>query len=747
MTTRALTLLVALALFQSPTAASSQCGYGQERWNLFLRHLDMWYHRSSDRLLDGGIIEPHWMADGNSFWFADGPPDSMVIHRVDPLSNRKKELFDVARLHEALRSFLGEAPPQRGVPFRMFEFIDEERAVRFTVGERDLTLDLETYQVMDAPPEEVQSSDLRRGELPSPDGRWAAFVKDHNVWLRSRTDGSEMPLTEDGAEDTPWSLYWAQWAPDGSRLAAFKDDIRGVPRLPVVKWLGDTAEVEWVPELSVTSVAAWLGAGVRGRNEAEYPILQSHVEVLGIDPRRQTRVDLGPTPRRYIRALGWQPGGSRLLLEAGAYNSLPDADEQRQVLIADADQGTSRVVLHDEHYGYHARGLDGLFHILGDGTGFIRLHGVGNWNQLSVFDWDGNVIRHLTSEPVDVLSIVMVDEEDQWVYYAAPEGGSRPYDVHLYRVGFDGTGFSRLTEARGNHDGPCLWNDNRQWIRFSPSKQFILDTYSTANRPPIVELRRADGSFLQTLSSGRIDRFQDELGWTPVEEFVVKAADGVTDLHGALFKPHDFTPEKPYPVIQIVYGSCEVPRTFTHGPLGWHARALAQLGFIVVMVDTRGTLGRGREFREAIPYAPYGRQLIQDYIATLRRLGSQRPYMDLSRVGVLGYSGGGPAALWAMFDAPDVYHVGIAGAPVREDALLEHAENLQGKLLLIQATADDAGGTLTMTMRMINALIEADKPFDLMIMPDENHGLYARPASGPYYLKTLAWYFGEHLKP
>jgi dipeptidyl aminopeptidase/acylaminoacyl peptidase len=739
--------LVALAVV-TPTSARSQANYHVDRWALFLRHLDMQSHRSSDRFLDGGIIEPHWMADGNSFWFADGPADSTVIYRVDPVRNQKTDFFDIPRLRAVLLSFLGEEPPQRAVPFRAFDLVEGERAVRFRLGERYLTLELETYRLAAASADESQLSDLRRGELPSPDGRWAAFVRDHNVWLRSRSDGAEMQLTEDGAEDTQWSLYRAQWSPDGARLAAFKDDLRGVPRLPVVRWLGDTAEVESVPELSVTSIAGWLGAGVRGRNGAEYPILQSHLELLGIDPRSQTRIDLGPTPRRYIRALGWQPGGSRLLLEAGAYNSLPEPDEQRQVLIADADIGTSRVVLYDEHYKFHARGLDGVFHILRDGTGFVRIHEVGNWNQLSIFDWGGNIIRQLTSDPFDVLSIVTIDEQDQWVYYTAPEGDGRPYDVHLYRVSFDGSRSSRLTEARGNHNGPCQWNDSRQWIRFSPSKQFFLDTYSSANDPPVVELRRADGGFLQTLSAGSIDRFREELEWTPLEEFVVKAADGVTDLYGTLFRPHDFKPENAYPVIQIVYyGSCEVPRTFTHGPFGWHARALAQLGFIVVMVDTRGTLGRGRAFREAIPYLSHRREATKDYVATLRNLGQDRPHMDLSRVGVFGYSGGGPRALWAMLDAPEMFRVGIAGAPVREDEILEHVENLQGKLLLIQGLADERGGTLTMTMRMVNALVEAGKPYDLMVMPDENHGLYARPASWPYYLKTLARYFGEHLKP
>jgi dipeptidyl aminopeptidase/acylaminoacyl peptidase len=740
-------------VIDSEAAISRQDIYDPERWALYMRYASAWGpHRSMDRYLVGGIIEPHWMADGKGFWYADGPVDSTVIYRVDPLSKRKIELFDVSRLRDALESFLEQEPPHRGVPFRAFEFVDEERAIRFTVAERDLTLDLETYRLTDSPAEGARQRDTRRGELPSPDGRWAAFIKDYNVWVRSRTDGREIQLTEDGAEDTPWSLYRALWSPDGSRLAAFKDDIRGVPQLPIVTWLGDTAEVAWTPELSVTAVAGWLAAGIRGRNGVEFPVLQSQLEILGIDSSTRTHIDLGPAPRRYIRALGWQPGGSRLLLEAGAYHNLPAPDETRQMLIADAGGGTSHVVLHDEYYSFQAHGLERIYHILADGTGFVRIHEVGNWNQLSIFDWDGEVVRRLTSVPFDVLSLILVDEERGWVYFTGPESDARPYDANLYRVRLDGSGFSRLTEARGTHDGPCQWNDSRQWIQFSPSKLYFIDTYSSPNRPPVVELRRADGTLVQTLSKGSIERLQRELKWTPLEEFVVKAADGVTDLHGVLFKPYDFTPEKTYPVIQIVYGSCAVPRTFTHGPFGWQARALAQLGFIVVMGDTRGALGRGRAFREAIPadsYEGHGvrRAAIKDYAATLEQLGRDRGYMDLARVGVYGYSGGGPNALWAMLDAPDVYHVGVAGAPVREDALLAHAVNLQGKLLLIQPMADQRGGILTMTMRMINALIEAGKPYDLMIMPDENHGLYARPESRPYFLKTLAWYFGKHLNP
>ncbi len=212
---------------------------------------------------------------------------------------------------------------------------------------------------------------------------------------------------------------------------------------------------------------------------------------------------------------------------------------------------------------------------------------------------------------------------------------------------------ARLTEATGRHE-----------VQFAPSMEFFLDTHSTVDRPPVVELRRADGTRLQTLSSATVDGLP---AWRshPPEEFVVKAADGSTDLHGVLYKPRDFDPARKYPVIEVIYGGpwgSTIPKGFTdYRAYFGLAPALAQLGFITFIVDARGTGGRGREFQR-IAYGGLGRHEIPDHVAALKQLGDRRAYMDLSRVGILGHSFGGYLATRALLLAPDVYHVGVASA-------------------------------------------------------------------------------------
>jgi len=238
---------------------------------------------------------------------------------------------------------------------------------------------------------------------------------------------------------------------------------------------------------------------------------------------------------------------------------------------------------------------------------------------------NGKLIRRITKGTFPVMEVVAVDEEHGWVYFTA-RAEKRLYDTHLYRINLEGNNFTRLTEGTGQHE-----------IAFAPSTEFFLDTHSNVDRPPTVELRRPDGKLLQVLSRARIDVLVNELKWKPPEEFVVKAADGTTDLYGVLFKPYDFDPEKTYPVIDQIYGaSSVVPHDFSGGR--W-AREFAQLGFIVFIVDNRGTGGRGRDFN--FGFRQLGRHEIPDHVATLKQLAETRPYMDLKRVGLIGWSHGG----------------------------------------------------------------------------------------------------------
>lgn len=325
----------------------------------------------------------------------------------------------------------------------------------------------------------------------------------------------------------------------------------------------------------------------------------------------------------------------------------------------------------------------------------------------------------------------------------------------------DGKEFSRLTKSKGLHE-----------IRFSPSKEFFLDTHSTTDRPPRTELSHADGTLVQTLSEANIESLLKELKWKPLEEFVVKAADGKTDLYGALYKPHDFNPRRKYPVIEIIYGGAqfsEVQHGFTHRHFGimefhgGHAQALAQLGFIVFMVDGRGTPDRSKEFQD-IAHNNMDRHVIPDHMAALRQLAEKRPYMDLNRVGILGHSWGGTLTVRALLQASDVYKVGVAVAGSQgialgrgpyinlakndeafEDTSKERlAANLRGNLLFIIGTSD-LNTQFGSVMKMVEALIQAGKPHDLIILPEQSH--WFTGASRTYALEGIRRYFQEHLKP
>ena len=295
-----------------------------------------------------------------------------------------------------------------------------------------------------------------------------------------------------------------------------------------------------------------------------------------------------------------------------------------------------------------------------------------------------------------------------------------------------------------------------------------MDTHSTVARPPVVELRRADGELLQTLSKAKIDVLK-ELNWKPPEEFVVMAADGQTRLWGVLYKPYDFDPKKKYPVIEVIYGGPKVsvvPKTFTGYKYYYgQAPALAQLGFITFIVDGRGTPERGKTFQDVV-HGNLGRHEIPDHVAALEQLAEKRPYMDLGRVGMVGHSWGGYFTVRAMLLAPDVYHVGIASAAPAEGGPLTYymgllqnnreayeyasnlrlADNLKGKLLLIHGTSDNVV-PFSDTMKMADAFIQANKPFDLVLIPDQGHRTWRAGTSGTYWREVVRRYFEEHLKP
>jgi len=696
------------------------------------------------------------MADGQSFWYVRGQPDRTVIIKVDPAANTSEPLLDTAGVREALAAVLGHEPPYEGIPFDTFSFTDDtEAAITFTLEGRLFSLvlaDSSVRQLGAAPaaaggaaaPRLVRKAFTAGAadvfEVPAPNGIYLATEQDDGLWLRWTVDGRTEPLIDDGEERYRWSVEGAQWSADGLHLAATKIDTRHTDTLPIVHWLKTLEEVEWAPY-----------------TKAGRPMARTELYAVDVLRKRAVRIDCGDDDEVYVYPMRWRPDGSELV-----FARLTRDFKRLDIMAADPETGSSRIVLTETQPTF-IKGISGrpsiwsLMTPLGDGKRFLWISERDGWDHLYLYNMDGDLIRRLTRGQFPVLGVVDVDLEGGWVYFYA-HGEPRLYDTHLYRVGLDGTGFARLTEATGEHQ-----------VQLSPSKRFFLDTHSTVARPPITELRAVDGSLVRIVDEADISEL-NELGWREPEEFVVKAADGETDLYGVIFTPHDLDESAKYPVLEYIYGgpqSVWTPHSFLDGRRGF-AQAMAELGFVVYVVDGRGTTERGKAFQDVV-YKRFGGHEIPDHVAALRQLGEARSYMDLDRVGIFGGSWGGYMTVRAMLTAPDVYRVGVAANPVFD--LVDHpafaiesymgliqddpaayaaasshpyAAKLEGNLLIIASTID-VNAPFSDTVGFLDTLMKAGKPYDLIVLPEQNH--HPQGAARLYYANAHRRYFTEHLHP
>jgi dipeptidyl aminopeptidase/acylaminoacyl peptidase len=397
----------------------------------------------------------------------------------------------------------------------------------------------------------------------------------------------------------------------------------------------------------------------------------------------------------------------------------------------------------------------GNWEVVNNGADIIFPSQKDGWLHLYRYDSTGKLKNQIESGPYAVERLAKVDGGR--VYFTAwgREGGV-PYYARLYSVNLDGTGMRLLTPEEGNHR-----------ITFVPTGKYFIDTYSRVDAPPVSTLRSAvDGSIVMTLEKADTELLRT-IGWTAAEVFTVKARDNVTQLWGMMYKPSNFDPKKTYPIISHIYPGPQVGSVadwgFSTGTSG-QARALAELGFIVIQLDHMGTPKRSKAFHDFY-YGNLGDNGIPDHIAAIRQLGATHSWIDLNRVGIYGHSGGGFASTDAILRYPDFFKVAVStsgnhdnrtygffwgekyqgllrtqGASDNFEAHANYtmARNLKGKLLLMHGDMDNNVHPAN-TMRVVDALIKAGKDFDMVIIPDAPHGL-------PTYATKRTWdYFVRHL--
>jgi dipeptidyl aminopeptidase/acylaminoacyl peptidase len=775
-------------------------------------------------------VDPQWIEGTEGFWYDYETAEGTRYWIVHPDEGTQRELFDRQRLAAELTRITQDPWDARHLPIENIRFVDEN-TLQFDVTssqevEADEVEEQQQKQDMEGAGAEgeteqkvfhfeydVKTQTLRELEdyeepddhpdwaSVSPDGETVVFARNYDLWAidgtayetvldaRRGKDGEEAEeavqdleldetrLTEDGEKYYSYAANNSgrgttdqekrderderkaaniTWAKDSQRFALVREDLRDVDELWVVHSTGNER-----PELE-TYKYPMPGEDSIGRDEIWVYDLEDEEKTqvqdtswadqsLSIVDDRQFSYPGSEEPRQRI----WLADGSDALWYERQSRDRTKAD----LVVADAETGAVKRTIVEERFNtyFHTQRPELL-----SGGDVLWLSERDGWSHLYRYGPDGTVEEQLTEGDWHVDAVESVDEEAGVAYVTGNgrEEGQDPYYDHLYRVALDGSGVELMNPGGADHS--AMMNE---------SARFFVDNHSRVNTTPQSVLRNAEGEVVTELQTADLSGLQDD-GWQMPEPFRVKAADGVTDLYGVMYKPFDFDPEKTYPVVTYVYPGPQteaVPKSFT---TGGDEVGLAQLGVIVVVAGHRG----GHPDRSRW-YHTYGYDNLRDYPladkkAMIEQLSTRHDFIDGDRVGIYGHSGGGFFTTAALLQYPDVFDVGVASSgnhennvysrwwsethhgvePVEGDSggvsfdfsigkNSELAGNLEGDLLLTTGTIDNNVHPAN-TYRLAQALIKANKRFDFFVFPGQRHGY---GSMDDYWFWLRAEYFAEHL--
>lgn len=736
-------------------------------------------------------VEAHWLAGTKCFWYRNdlghGRKDFVF---VDAAAGKRKAAFDHERLAKDLAKATGKAFEAHKLPFDAIEYRKADgddkgllgEAVYFKAAGKSWKINLKDQSLTEdtpgdgkvsvlrgipAPQQEAsellfsqspqpaaeatlqphekpaepelqfpQSPEEKKGAAQKEEGKKVeAFIKDHNVWLRLGKGGEEVALTTDGEEGDAYQSDF-QWSPDRRKLIGFRHK---KAQEHMVHFVESSPKDQLQPKLHSND---YLKPGDQ--------IAQTKPHLFDIAGKKEVPLDetLFANPWS-ISSYRWEIDSSRFTF----YYNQRGHDVVRIVAI-DAESGEVTALIDDpsktfvNYSNYNHRQL------LESTNEMIWMSERDGWNHLYLFDFgSGQLKNQITKGPWIVRNVDRVDVAKRQIWFQA--GGIHPeqdpYYIHYCRINFDGTGLVKLTAGDGTHS-----------IEYSPDREFIIDTYSRVDMPPVNELRRvSDGSLVCTLEESDASELEATV-WQRPERFVAKGRDGTTDIYGVIFRPSTFDPNKKYPVIEQIYAGPHgsfVPKDFSpcHGAQRW-----AELGFILVQIDGMGTSHRSKAFHD-VCWKNVGDGGLPDRILWIKEAAKKYPYMDISRVGIFGGSAGGQSSTGALLMHGDFYKVAVSdcgchdnrmdkiwwneawmGWPVgpeyAESSNVTHAHKLQGKLLLIVGELDRNVDPAS-TMQVVDALVKADRDFDMLIIPGAGHGA----AGSPYGKRRQKDYFVRNL--
>lgn len=634
-------------------------------------------------------VNPHWIEGTHSFWYVRNTEKGNVYMLVDADKQERKELSGRAQLD----SILGLPDKRVFPPSRQRHWMetDDEKTANPVV---------------------------------SPDGKYTAYIKNHNIYVKEQQTGIEKQLSCDGTLGNYYSAY-IRWSPDSKKVASCK--IRPVEKR-YVYYVESSPSDQLQPKLHKQEYA---------KPGDELPFRIPCIYQVETGDAVIPRTDL--FDRQYaLTGLHWNDDSRAVTFE---YNQR--GHQVYRVLELSAENGEVRTLVEessDKYVNYNRR----FRHDMKDGRHMIWMSERDNWNHLYLYDrTTGKPVRQITKGKWYVREVLRVDEEAQQIYFSANgmQRNEDPYLIRYYRIGLDGKNLVCLTPEEGMH---------KAW--FSGDMKYLVDVYSMVDKAPVAVLRNAvDGKVMIPLETADISRLEAD-GWKAPEVFKAKGRDGKTDVWGIIIRPTNFDPAKKYPVLEYIYqgpGDQYVPKTFI--PYNYYMTGIAELGFIVVMVDGMGTSFRSRDF-ENVCYRNLKDAGLPDHIAWIKAAAKAYPYMDIDCVGIYGCSAGGQESMTAVLSYPEFYKAAYSacgchdnrmdkiwwneqwlGYPVgeqyKESSNVENAHLLTRPLMLLVGEMDDNVDPAS-TMQVVNALIKANKDFELVVIPGARH--------------TMGEAYGEH---
>ncbi|MHB8095026.1 MAG: DPP IV N-terminal domain-containing protein [Candidatus Aminicenantales bacterium] len=689
-----------------------------------------------------------WIDKTSRFWYRKTVKGGFEYVVVDASAASKKAAFDQEKMATALAALLGEKVESKNLPFDAIRFTNDEKSIEFDIRDSKYACDLTSYACTKVGPAEQRRAGgwnmWERGPAAeaaskeakaSPDGKWEAFIKNYNVYARTKGAKEEFALSDDGSEGNYYTYASLAWSPDSKKIAAYRMR-RGYHRF--IQYVESSPADQLQPKYYSMEYAKPGDA-----LDINQPVL------FQIESKKQIEIDNSLFPNPYdLSDIAWWKDSRAFTFD---YNQR--GHQTYRIIEVDAASGKPRAVVNEETKTFfYYSGKDYRYNV-SDGKEIIWMSERDGWNHLYLYDGaTGAVKNQITKGEWVVRGVDRIDEENRRIYFQASGmyPGKDPYFLYGYRINFDGTGLTALTEGEGSHT-----------LLYSSDLAYYVDTWSRVDLPPTTELRRtSDLKVVMPVEKTDIAELV-KAGWKAPEVFTAKARDGKTDIWGVIFRPMKFNPGKKYPVIENIYAGPQgsfVPKTFSafSGMQG-----LAELGFIVVQMDGMGTSNRSKAFHD-VCWKNLGDAGFPDRILWHKAAAAKYPYYDITRVGIYGTSAGGQNALGGLLFHPEFYKAGFSACGCHDNRMdkmwwneqwmgwplgpeyaaasnVDNAYRLKGKLLLLVGEMDTNVDPAS-TMQVVNALIKANKNFDLLVVPGANHG-----SGGIYGMRKMNDFFVRNL--